>query len=63
MWTTFVFVLAIIGICVLLIGIRIFFVRGGKFPNTHVEGNIALKEKGIQCAQAEDESLKKRKKQ
>lgn len=60
MWITFLFVAAIVGISVILIGIRIFFVRGGRFPNTHIEGNVALKEKGIQCAQGEEKSRKKR---
>jgi hypothetical protein len=56
MWITFLFIVAIVGISVILIGIRIFFVRGGHFPHTHIEGNVALKEKGIQCAQSQEKS-------
>jgi hypothetical protein len=50
MWMTFLIVIALVAFCVLLIGIRIFFVRGGSFPNIHIEGNKTLKDKGIHCA-------------
>ena len=36
------------------IGINVFFVKGGKFPNGHVSGNKALRNKGISCAQSQD---------
>ena len=42
--------LAVVAIAVLLLGVRIFFVRKGTFPNTHIEGNKALERKGIHCA-------------
>ncbi len=45
--------LILVVIAVLLLGIRVFFVKGGKFPNTHVEGNKALHRKGIHCASDE----------
>ena len=44
----------LIAICVLLLGFRVFFTKNGKFPNTHVEGNKALKEKGITCMKRQD---------
>lgn len=40
----------IVGIATLLLGVRVFFVKGGKFPNTHVHGNRALRDRGITCA-------------
>jgi hypothetical protein len=43
-----------VGIAVLLLGIRVFFVKGGKFPNSHIEGNKALRDKGICCAARQD---------
>lgn len=46
--------LVLVLVAVLLLGIRVFFVKGGKFPNTHIEGNKALHRKGIHCAQAMD---------
>jgi len=45
--------IVLVGICVLLLGVKVFFVKGGKFPNTHIHGNPALKEKGITCANEE----------
>lgn len=39
---------------VLLLGIRVFFFKGGTFPNIHIGGNKALKEKGIGCATSQD---------
>lgn len=56
MWLSFFFVLGIVGICILLLGIRVFFVKGGIFPNLHIEGNKALKNKGIHCATRETEN-------
>ncbi len=44
---------------VLLLGIRVFFVKDGKFPNIHI-GNInALKEKGVSCATTQDRNARK----
>jgi hypothetical protein len=57
---TLIFAVILVGICVLLFGVRIFFVKGGKFPNGHVEGNQALLEKGIRCAQSEQQVRSKK---
>lgn len=40
--------------CVLLLSVKVLFKKGGKFPNTHIEGNKALAKKGIYCAKTED---------
>ena len=55
MMLTFLLILVIVGICILLLGIRVFFVKGGVFPNLHIEGNKALRDKGIQCANRDSE--------
>jgi len=52
-------VLLFIGI--LLFGIRVFFVRGGSFPNIHIGGNQALKDKGINCATSQDKEAQNQK--
>lgn len=52
-------VLLIIGI--LLFGIRVFFVKNGEFPNIHIGGNKALKDKGIACATSQDRDAQKSK--
>ena len=43
--------LLIVAICIALLGVKVFFVKGGKFPNGHVSGNKAMRERGIGCAQ------------
>jgi hypothetical protein len=42
--------LAIVGLAVLLLGIKIFFVKGGRFPNTHIHDNPEMRKRGITCA-------------
>lgn len=39
---------------VVLLGIRVFFTKNGKFPETHVGNNPALRKKGIHCAKTQD---------
>ena len=46
--------LIIVAIAVMLLGIRVFFVRGGRFPQTHIGDNKALKKRGITCALSTD---------
>ncbi len=44
----------IIAIAVLLLGIRVFFVKGGKFPSMHISSNKNMQKKGISCAVSTD---------
>ncbi len=44
----------LIGIAILGLAITIIIKRNGKFPNTHISQNKALKDKGIQCATHEE---------
>lgn len=37
-------------VAILLMGMRVFFTKSGKFPNTHVGGNKAMRDRGITCA-------------
>ncbi|MDL2290313.1 hypothetical protein LJB95_02795 [Paludibacteraceae bacterium OttesenSCG-928-F17] len=41
-------------IAVLLLGVRVFFQKNGKFPNTHIGSSKAMKERGIGCATSQD---------
>ncbi len=41
--------LLVVAICVLLLGVRVFFTRHWGFPNLHVEGQPKLEEKGLTC--------------
>lgn len=49
--------LLIIAIGVVLLSVRLFFNRD--FVHTHVDGNKALNDKGIHCAQALDKELRR----
>lgn len=51
--------LGIVFIAVLMFGVRVFFVKGGRFPNIHIEGNKALRKKGIHCAKSMDKLERK----
>ncbi|MEA4936864.1 hypothetical protein SDC9_150281 [bioreactor metagenome] len=53
-------VLLLLGI--LILGFRIFFIKGGTFPNIHIGGNKALKEKGVECATSQDRDAQKKSK-
>ncbi|GAB6010834.1 hypothetical protein [Viscerimonas tarda] len=62
MLVTVIITTIIIGIVVLLLGVKIFFTKNGTFPNGHVDGNRAMQEKGITCAKSQDKLLQKQKK-
>ncbi|MDE7459088.1 MAG: hypothetical protein K2M77_09520 [Muribaculaceae bacterium] len=42
--------IAIIGLSVVLLGVKVLFVKGGRFPSGHVGHSAALRRKGISCA-------------
>lgn len=45
--------IGLLAVCVLLLGVRIFFVKGGKFPSSHVHDNPELRKRGLGCASDE----------
>lgn len=50
MTTTILLTLVLVGLAVLLLGVRVFFVKGGEFPKTEIEDQPALRAKGLTCA-------------
>lgn len=50
MKATLLLTLVIVGLAVVLLGVKIFFVKGGKFPNTHIHDNPEMRKRGIKCA-------------
>ena len=46
--------LVILLIAVLTMAFRPLFGKGGRFPNIHIGGNKALKQRGITCATSQD---------
>lgn len=51
---TILITLLIVAICVVLLGVKVFFVKGGRFPNSHVSGSKAMRDRGIGCVQSQD---------
>ncbi len=54
MLATVLLTVIILFVCVALLAIKIIFKKGGQFPNTHIDGNGALRKKGIHCARTQD---------
>ena len=53
MLKTLLLTFIIIVICVVLLCVKVLLKKGGRFPNTHIEGNKPLAKKGIYCAKTE----------
>ncbi|MDO4190218.1 MAG: hypothetical protein Q4D14_00845 [Bacteroidales bacterium] len=51
---SFLVILVLVAIAFLLLGVKVFFVKGGKFPNTHIGASKAMKKRGIDCVQSQD---------
>ncbi|KAA6344111.1 hypothetical protein EZS27_008232 [termite gut metagenome] len=58
MFYTLLITLLIVAISALLLGIKIIFLKDGKFPNGHVSGSKALRDKGISCVQSQDKEAR-----
>ena len=52
----------IVAICIILLTIGILIKKNGRFPDTHVSGNKAMRERGIGCVQSQDREARKEKK-
>lgn len=59
MLKTILITLLIVAICIALLSVKILFKKNGRFPNTHVSGNKALRKKGIGCVQSQDREAQK----
>lgn len=53
-------ILLIVAISVLLLGVKVFFVKGGRFPNSHVSGSKAMRQRGIGCVQSQDREAQRK---
>ncbi|MBO7418477.1 MAG: hypothetical protein J6U14_06035 [Bacteroidaceae bacterium] len=56
---TMLITLAIVGICVLLLGVKVFFTKLGKFPHFHISGNKEMIKRGIDCVESQDRNARK----
>ncbi len=52
--------IAILFIAIMLMGIKVFFTKKGEFPNTHIGGSKAMRDRGISCATSQDREASNR---
>lgn len=57
---TLLITMLIVAICIILLGVKMLLVKGGKFPNTHISGNKAMRERGITCVQSQDREARRK---
>ena len=49
MWKILLFTAGFLVLAVALLGVRVFFVKGGRFPSPHISDNQYMRKKGISC--------------
>ena len=54
LFTIFIIVAILLGLALVGLGINILFRKNGKFPETHIGKNKAMKDRGIHCANTTD---------
>ena len=54
MLKTIIISFVLLAVAILLMGMRIFFTKKGTFPNTHISGSQAMKDRGISCATSQE---------
>lgn len=59
MLKTILLTMLIVAICVTLLCVKMLFQKGGRFPNTHVSGSKAMRERGIGCVQSQDRAAQR----
>jgi hypothetical protein len=60
MLVTLLISVLIIALCVAMLSISILLKKDGRFPNTHISGNKAMRDRGIGCVQAQDREAQHR---
>ena len=49
----------IVAICIALLCIKMLIQKNGRFPNIHISGSKAMRERGIGCVQSQDREQQK----
>lgn len=52
--TIFIIVVILLGLALVGLGLTMLIKKNGKFPETHIGKNKAMKERGIHCANTTD---------
>ena len=47
--------IALLGLALIALGVKVLFVKNGKFPSGHVSQNKALRDRNITCAHSSQE--------
>lgn len=50
------FTIILLAIAIILMAVKVIFVKGGRFPSSHVHDNEALRKRNIKCSSCEDEN-------
>ncbi len=59
MLKTILITLLIVAISMAFLSVKVILKKNGRFPNTHVSGNKAMRERGIGCVQSQDREARK----
>ena len=59
MFKTILITLLIVAISMVFLSVKVILKKNGRFPNTHVSGNKAMRERGIGCVQSQDREARK----
>ena len=59
MLKTILIALLIVAISMALLSVKVLLKKGGRFPNTHVGGSKAMRERGIGCIQTQDREARR----
>ncbi len=54
MLKTIIISFVLLAVAIMLMGVRVFFTKKGTFPNTHISGSQAMKDRGISCATSQE---------
>ncbi|MCH5326211.1 MAG: hypothetical protein J1E29_03290 [Duncaniella sp.] len=46
--------IALLGVAIMLLGVKALFVKGGSFPSPHAHDNPALRQRGVGCHRDSD---------
>ena len=53
---TVILSIILISAAIVLLGVKVLFIKGGKFPSGHVHGNPELRNRGISCASSDSDT-------
>ena len=59
MLKTILIALLIVAISMALLSVKVLLKKDGRFPNTHVGGSKAMRERGIGCIQSQDREARR----